>query len=107
MIGKNISTRKEFVKVVAKRANFTQGDVEIILDTITKIFEEATLEGVEIRVRKFGRLYHQTLPERKGGLNGKILPPARRTAFRLADNIRSGGLICYDNEEESIQEEET
>lgn len=105
MIGKNISTRKEFVKLVAKRANFTQGDIEIILDTITKIFEEATLEGVEIRVRKFGRLYHQTLPERKGGLSGEILPPAKRTAFRLADNIRSGGKVMYDDEEENIEEE--
>lgn len=102
----DIKNKKEFVRILAKRIGFTNIDVEIVLNEMIKMFEEATDTKKEIRIRGFGNLYHQVLPERYNGLTGTTIPQSYRTAFRLASNIRAGG-VMYVDEEDLIDEEET
>lgn len=103
----HIKNKKEFVRLVARRANFTNTDVEIILEEIIKVFEEATLIKKEIKVRGFGKLYHQVLPERINGLTGQTISKSYRTAFRLSENIRAGGMFISDDDgDDEIEEED-
>lgn len=75
------------IDIIAKRSDFSKGDVKVILDTIISVFEEAVKTNTEIKVRGFGHLYSQILPARLG--KDKIqLPETIRVIFRLAENIR-------------------
>lgn len=83
--------KESLVRLIANKARFTYGDVRIILDALIEVFEESVSTETPINVRGWGKLYFQTLPERKGSKlvsDGKKLPPAKRVVFRLAKNIR-------------------
>lgn len=103
-ITSDILDKKDFIRRLAKRTGYFASDVTVIINEMVKMFEEATAKDCEIRIRGFGRLYHQHLPARVGGLSGKMLPPATRTAFRLADNIRTGGMIFEEVTDEESDE---
>ena len=102
-ITEDIKNKAEFISVLSSRARFSKKDIKIILDEIVKMFEEATRAEKQINIGRFGRLYHQILPARKSGIDGSMLPPARRTAFRLSDNIRSGGKVEIISPEEKTE----
>ena len=102
-ITEDIKNKDEFISILSSRARFSKKDIKIILDEMVKMFEEATRVEKQINIGRFGRLYHQILPARKSGIDGSMLPPARRTAFRLSDNIRSGGKVEIISSEEETE----
>lgn len=87
-----------FIRMLANRCNYTISDTNNFLDNLISLFEECIESDTEIDVRGFGKLYIQTLPERKGfkpitrrpgeGIAMRY-PEAKRVIFRLASNLRN------------------
>jgi nucleoid DNA-binding protein len=86
-----LNGKHDFIEEVARRAKFTQGDVRIILNVIIDIFEEAVRDRKGIFVYGLGRLYFQTIPERKGSklFGERMIPESIRPMFRLSKKLRS------------------
>jgi nucleoid DNA-binding protein len=87
----------EFIRIISQRAGFTQGDVKEIYNAIVEMFEESARDGVELKLKGFGKLYYQMLDERNvSGYTGSdgvfhppvTHPPTTKIVFRLAENIR-------------------
>lgn len=76
-----------FIAEVAYRAGFAKSDVEIILNTMIRVFAEAVNEEIIVKISGLGKLFSTELPERKGS-NGQILPATMRTTFRLSEGIK-------------------
>ena len=94
---KNEINTPEFIRMISVRAGFTQGDVLEIYRTMVSLFEESVRDGVELKLKSFGKLYSQPLGERhvseytdsKGDLHkAKVHPPTTKVVFRLSENIR-------------------
>lgn len=88
----DLNSKGAFIREVAKRAGFTIGDVQIILDAIVEVFMDAVRERKRIFIRGFGILYFQKLPARRNGLPQlKVdrLPETERVIFRLSETIRN------------------
>jgi len=85
--------RDELIREMARRASFTIGDVEVILETLIDVMEDCIFKGEEIKVRRFGILYLQNIPERAGWnritKSRTTYPPTKRIIFKLAENIRN------------------
>ena len=90
-------TTHEFIKTIAQRKGFTQGDVKEIYDGIIEVFEEVARNGDVLKLRSFGKLYTTEIPERhiseyvtKDGEERPAmdLPPVNKIIFTLAENIR-------------------
>ena len=99
-----IKSRDDFIKEIARRAQFTQKDVEIILDTIIEIFTDAVAARKDIFVRGFGHLYMRKMPPRKASKlinNGQMLPETVKVIFRLADTIKSEAKKARKTEEDT------
>ena len=81
-----------FVKKWAKKANFTQGDIVLILDSLIETLEDCVKEGNSVKVKGLGILNIGKIRARKGydAVRGKAteFPEAVRVNFRLSDNIR-------------------
>lgn len=82
-----IITQDEFISDLAGKSRFSKSDCKIIYDEIVALFEGYAREGTTVKLRSFGRMYSQIIPERKGS-KGEILPETTRIIFRLAENIR-------------------
>lgn len=78
---------KQFIKLLSKRARFSEKDTKILIDEMIAILEEYASKGKDLNIRRMGKLYRQILPVRKGK-DGIIYPEAVRTVFRLSENIR-------------------
>lgn len=102
-------SKDDFIDYVAKRARYLKVDVKNILDTIVSVMEESVREHepfkenestkLLMRVRGFGSLYLQKIPERKGRYDGEILPVTTRTVFKLSEGIRHANKILVDKED--------
>jgi nucleoid DNA-binding protein len=89
--------KKEFTRALAEKCNYTLGDTKVFVDNLISLFGECILNDTEIDVRGFGKLYIQTIPERKGFKpitrkpgEGQSMnyPEAKRVIFRLSSNLR-------------------
>jgi len=82
--------KETFIRKVAHKARFTQGDVRIILDTMIEVIEESISTKTPMIIRGFFSLYYQELAPRRGStlVGGEELPPATRIVMRLAKNLR-------------------
>ena len=98
-----------FIRTLANKCTYTVSDTKNFLDNLISLFGECIVDDVEIDVRGFGRLYIQTLPERKGfkPITGKPgegtamqYPEANRVIFRLSSNLRNLAKRDKDKEEE-------
>ena len=86
-MNKDYLNRNDFITLISKKARFSKGDIEIVLDAIVEIFEESVKDSIIIKVRGLGKLYSQTIKPRKGK-GGISLPETQRIIFRLSQNIR-------------------
>lgn len=73
----SVLTKKELIKRVAKQANFTQGDVRIIIETMIKVIEETIYAQIPISIRRFMSFTYvptntKHLPSKDGGGVTKI-----------------------------------
>jgi hypothetical protein len=95
---KQITSQDELITILASRSRFIKKDVKIIFDELINLFEELifTDDGnfpetgkpkVLLRVRDFGQLLIQRIPERKGN-KGETLPPTTKVFFRLSERLR-------------------
>ena len=84
--------RDELIKEIAERANFTQKDITLVLDTLVEIMTECVAKGDVLKVRGFGKLYSSPVPERRGhnAHTGEtvLFPPSQKILFKLAENIK-------------------
>jgi hypothetical protein len=98
---KQIKNQDELITILAQRSRFTKGDIKIIFDELTNLMEEMvfTDDGVFpegnkpkalMKIRDFGQLLVQRIPERKGN-KGETLEPTTRVFFRLSERIRFAG----------------
>ena len=94
---KKVIKQNEFITMLAERAHFTKSDTLEIYRAMVEIFEESARYGIEIKLKGFGRLHFKPIKARrissytdKDGnfYESKDLPPASRTLFSLAENIR-------------------
>ena len=78
---------KNLIALIAERRRFAKKDVKEILDELVNVLEEHAVSGESITIHGLGTLKNTVIKERKGN-DGKMLPTAIRTNFKLADNIR-------------------
>ena len=92
-----VITQDEFITMLSQRAEFTKSDTLDLYRAMVEVFEESARDGVEIKLKGFGRLHFKPIKARhissftdKDGnfYESKDLPPASRTLFSLAENIR-------------------
>jgi len=93
---KQILSQDELISEISTIAKFTKSDIKVILDVFIEILEELVRESgsfdnektkLLMKVRNFGNLYLQRIPERRGR-KGEMLPETTRPTFRLSQNIR-------------------
>ena len=58
--------KEEFIRELAKRSQFTLGDIRDIWKCIEEIFAEAIRERIILNIRGFGKLYFTKIKKRKG-----------------------------------------
>jgi nucleoid DNA-binding protein len=99
--------KESFIAALAEKCNYTLVDTKFFVDNLISLFGDCILNDTEIEVRGFGKLYQQTIPERKGfkPVRGKpgegsamTYPPAKRVIFRLSSNLR--GIAKHSDSEE-------
>lgn len=91
---KSITTRPQLAREIARRTGFSMKAIKVIINVIIDIFHEAIDKQLEISIPGLLRLYHQTLPARRGvnaylsKIAGETVyqdfPESRRTIIRLA-----------------------
>ncbi len=88
---------KEFIKLVAKESNFSQNDIQIILNAIISVFMNCVRDDIEVKLYSFGKLYQIKIPARKvksytnkdGTFHeDKDLPETKKVLFALSDTIK-------------------
>lgn len=97
--------REEFIKRLAKRANFTINDTSDFLNALVTEFQEAVLRGDTLKITGFGKLSVTEIAEHDGydAVNHKRIrvPPSIRVNFRLGEPIRNarGNLVLLGDDE--------
>lgn len=85
-------TKEEFIREVAKRANFTISDIQIIWDTIQEIFEDSISNEIELNIRGFGKLYFTEMKEKEvyipSAKEYQLKPSKKKVGFKLASNLK-------------------
>jgi nucleoid DNA-binding protein len=99
--------KKSFIRALAKKCDYTIADTRVFVDNLISLFGDCIVDGTELDIRGFGKLYIQIIPERKGykPITGKPgegqamnYPEAKRVIFRLSGNLRNLAKIS-DNKE--------
>ena len=84
--------KKQFIRELAFRANFTIKDTQDIWDKVEEIFREAIESKTELKIKGFGNLYYVESAERAGvdpkTLEPKVFPPSCYVAFKFAIPLR-------------------
>ena len=85
--------RDDFVRILAKKTNFTIQDTRLLLNAIQEIFEDAIISQTPINIRGIGSLSFTKMKERKVlpnkvFPNGAVHPPTWRMTFSLALNLK-------------------
>lgn len=89
--------KEMLVREIAERANFTLKDVELIVDTMTQILQEAMREHIEVAITGFGILKHKKIDREFGykpvpGVVGKAekikFPESYRSTFKLSESMK-------------------
>lgn len=92
----------DLITYISKSRRFTKEDVKIIIEGLIEFMEICAENQEEMKIRGFGKLSYIPIPAREisgytdkqGNYhNPKSLPPAIKTNFRLAENIRRYGSI--------------
>ena len=83
----------EFVRRVAHRARFTQGDVRIILEAMIDVITEAIESKTVVHITGFGKIVYGKIKARKASskidpTGKKILPEAIKLNWRLSPKLR-------------------
>jgi nucleoid DNA-binding protein len=89
--------KDSFIHELSEKCGYGIGDTRNFLNALIEFMGECILNGIEINVRGFGRMYIQTLPSRRGfqpirGQKGKgeykDYPEAQKVIFKLSKNLR-------------------
>lgn len=93
-----INGKDEFVRQIAHRNNYNQGDCKKVVDTIIDILRDCIEERKEFSVRGLGQLRYVVTKEHEGnkptpGVKGKvekiIIPEKESVKFLLASDLRN------------------
>jgi nucleoid DNA-binding protein len=63
---KQIYTKESFVKLLAEKARFTQGDIKVILDSFEEIVKDIIKNGDELILTGIFHLYIQDIDAHEG-----------------------------------------
>ena len=83
----------EFIRLLARKADFTIGDTKIFWQAIEEIFQECIETRTEVKINGFGHLFY-TIGKERDMINPKTLEkihvrPSQRVAFRLSVNNKA------------------
>ena len=87
-------SRPTFIKQLKdKNPNFSQSDLEIVIDTFSKCIENALLEGKNIELRGFGTFFLKKLKEKHSARNPKTgeliyVPEKNKVRFRASKKLK-------------------
>lgn len=110
-----VRTKRFLIKEVARRQQFIEADVKLIVNEVFEVMKDIIANGEELAIRNFFRMYTTSV---KGyvGVNPKKneridVPPAKRVTMKsskILHDIVNGfrGWGVEDDEEEEMGEEE-
>ncbi len=102
----DIKTKKDLIKLLSERANFTQKDTEIFLDSFIGIFQDACFGLSNIEISGLGSLKHTKVDGHNGakptrGVVGEYekiwIPDCTRTVFSLSKDLKNLSKLELEN----------
>lgn len=88
-----VINRKDFVRELSLRANFTLKDTEVFTDALQDLLEEAVENKTELKIKGLFSLRYHKIPEHVAydGVNHKkfFLKETYKIIFSLAENIKA------------------
>mgnify|MGYP000067479322 FL=1 len=87
-------SRPTFIKQLKdKNPNFSQSDLETVIDTFSKCIEDALREGKNIELRGFGTFFLKKLKEKHSARNPKTgeliyVPEKNKVRFRASKKLK-------------------
>jgi len=105
-----ITSKDDFIRTIAHRNNYNQGDCRKVVDTIIEILREHIQDRKEFSVRGFGQLKYTVTKEHMGnkptkGVKGAkeeiLIPETETVKFLLSTDLRN---IVKNGYEESEDE---
>lgn len=93
-----ITSKDEFIKQIAHRNNYNQGDCKKVVDTMIEILHDCIVNREEFSVRGFGQLQYSVTEGHEGnkptrgqkGVTEKIwIPETKKVKFVLSTDLRN------------------
>lgn len=93
-----ITNKDDFIRQIARRNNYNQGDCRKVVDTIIEILREHIQDRKEFSVRGFGQLKYTITKEHMGnkptkGVKGAkeeiLIPETETVKFVLSTDLRN------------------
>ena len=103
-----MKNKEWFVREVAKRAQFTIGDVSLILKTMIEVFEEVMLSGEILNIGGWFRAYPTVVKAYKGwdGFRKKEIDIPESTRVIIKPKRRFWNMLNADNFDNLESDEE-
>lgn len=83
----------DFIRLVAKRANFTIADTKFIWDVMVEVMKDSVLHEIPLVLYGFGKLYVRTVSKRIGHnpqtMEYEEMQPSKRVVFSISPNFRN------------------